>query len=72
MGLGAGLGFGQMMAGSMGASLGGGQQQAGGAKGGAATEDAVETLKTLKEMLASDLITEEEYNSKKKEILDSM
>jgi len=58
MSMGAGLQFGQVMAGSM--------------AGGGGKENPVETLKKLKSMLDGGLITEEEYNAKKKSILDSM
>jgi membrane protease subunit (stomatin/prohibitin family) len=62
MGLGAGLQFGQMMAGSM----------AGGDKQEGVKEDPVAKLKQLKAMVDQGLISEEEYNAKKKEILDAM
>ncbi len=65
MSMGAGLQFGQMMAGSM---AGTPQQSQG--KGSA--PDPVEKLKKLKVMLDSDLISQAEYDEKKKEILGSM
>jgi len=61
MGLGAGMGMGNMMVGAM---VGGfGSQN---------TEDPAEKLQKLKKMLDGDLITKEEYEAKKKEILDKM
>jgi len=68
MGLGAGLGFGQMMAGAM-ANMDTATQQN---QEKPANEDPVEKLKKLKQMREADLITEEEYNQKKKQILDTM
>lgn len=70
MGLGAGIGFGQMMAGAMAPGTGG-QQQAG-QPGAPAAEDPAATLKKLKGLFDSQLISEEEYNAKKKEVLDRM
>jgi membrane protease subunit (stomatin/prohibitin family) len=61
MGLGAGMGMGNMMAGAMAGGFG--SQNA---------EDPAEKLQKLKKMLADDLITKEEYETKKKEILDKM
>jgi len=69
MGLGAGMGFGNMMAGAMASNMG----QQGGQPGQQPQQaDPMEKLKKLKEMLEADLISEEEYAAKKKEILDSM
>ncbi|MDH5480699.1 MAG: SPFH domain-containing protein [Nitrosomonas sp.] len=59
MGIGAGIGFGKMMANSM-------------VEDNTSTpsaEDPYSKLKTLKQMLTSELINEEEYNNKKNEIL---
>ena len=67
MGLGAGIGFGQMMAGAMGPGA-----EAGGQQGAPAAEDPTVTLKKLKGLFESELISEEEYNAKKKEVLDRM
>jgi len=65
MGLGAGMGFGNMMAGAMASNTNqqGAQPQ---------QEDPMAKLKKLKEMREADLISEEEYAAKKKEILDTM
>ena len=66
MGIGAGMGFGQMMANSMGAGFGAqASQQA------QAQDDPVVKLQKLKQMLEADLITQEEYDAEKKEILDN-
>ena len=65
MSMGAGLQFGQMMAGSM----AGTPQQS---RGNSAAPDPLEKLKKLKAMLDSDLISQVEYDEKKKEILSSM
>ena len=70
MGLGAGIGFGQMMAGSMGSGAGGEQQKGG--QGAPSAEDPAETLRKLKGLFESQLISAEEYDAKKKEILDRM
>jgi membrane protease subunit (stomatin/prohibitin family) len=68
MGLGAGMQFGNMMAGAMGqGSQGGGRPEASPAK-----EDPVEKLGKLKKMLDADLISQEDFDLKKKEILASM
>lgn len=58
MGLGAGLGFGQMMAGAM------------GTPSAPPAEDHAARLDKMKKMFEAGLITEEEYRTKKKEILD--
>ncbi len=76
MGLGAGLGFGNMMAGAManqqiGAQPGGGQGQSS-QQPAPSADDPMEKLKKLKTMFEADLISEEEYNTKKKQILDTM
>jgi membrane protease subunit (stomatin/prohibitin family) len=63
MGMGAGMAFGNMMAGGMGQQP---QQQA------APAEDPVEKLAKLKKMLDADLITQEEYDAKKQDILAQM
>lgn len=68
MGVGAGIGFGNMMAGAMGGreavQADDGKQSAAG--------DPVEALKKLKQMLEMELITEEEFSSKKQQILGRM
>jgi membrane protease subunit (stomatin/prohibitin family) len=64
MGMGAGVGVGQMMAGSM---------ATGGAPGAApAAQDPMAKLAQLKKMLDGGLITQEEYDAKKKDILAAM
>jgi len=68
MGLGAGIGFGQMMVGTMNAM----QPPAAGAAAGAgaaAAADPVAKLQKLKAMLDGGLITQAEFDDKKKEIL---
>jgi membrane protease subunit (stomatin/prohibitin family) len=60
MGMGAGLGFGQMMAGAMNPAQA--EKKA----------DPMEKLASLKKMLDGGLITQAEYDQKKKEILSSM
>ncbi len=68
MGVGAGMGFGQMMSGAMGnpaAPPASGPQ-------GASPADPLATLRQLKEMRETGLITEDEYAAKKKEILGRM
>lgn len=62
MGLGAGLGFGQMMAGAMGA----------GATAAAPPADHAARLEQLKKLLEGGLVSEEEYQAKRKEILDRL
>jgi membrane protease subunit (stomatin/prohibitin family) len=64
VGLGAGMGLGQMVSGAFG---GGGPDRPDGAQ-----EAPMASLKKLKEMFEADLINEEEYGTKKKEILDRM
>jgi len=63
MGLGAGLGFGQMMAGAMGGA---------GAAPAPAAGDAAARLEQLGKLRAAQLISEEEFLAKKKEILDRL
>jgi membrane protease subunit (stomatin/prohibitin family) len=68
MGLGAGMGFGQMMSGAM-------ANPASPPRPGTETvpaRDPMETLQKLKEMREAELITEEEYATKKKEVLARM
>ena len=73
MGLGAGLGFGQMMAGAMGSNFNQQQQQQQPAQQPQqAADDPMVKLHKLKQMFEAELITEEEYKTKKQEILSSM
>jgi len=69
MGLGAGLGFGQMMAGAMG---GAGAVPAPGTAPAPAAGDAAARLEQLGKLRAAQLISEEEFLAKKKEILDRL
>lgn len=74
MGLGAGMGFGNMMAGAMGMQMQQGQmgqpmqqqQQA------PAAEDPMAVLSKLKQLADNGLITQEEYDAKKNEVLSRM
>lgn len=68
MGVGAGMGFGKMMSGAMGEPTI--PQPAGGQIGPA--PDPLSSMRQLKEMHETGLITEEEYSAKKKEILSRM
>ena len=68
MGVGAGMGFGQMMSGAMGDPT---KPQPAGTQTGPAT-DPLTSLRQLKEMHETGLITDEEYAAKKKEILSRM
>ncbi len=63
MGIGAGMGFGQMMAGSMGDKL------VPDADTGVNEDDPMAKLSTLKKMLDAELITQADYDEKKKEIM---
>lgn len=65
VGMGAGISLGQAMGGAMVS----GNQQPGPA---AAGDDSMQKLQKLKQMLDGELITQEEYDAKKKDILDSM
>ena len=67
MGLGAGVGFGQMMAGAMGQGLGTPQTAVPSAK-----DDPMVTLQKVKQMFDAGLISPEEFDAKKKEILSKM
>lgn len=67
VGMGAGVGFGQMMAGTMVAG-----QNAKGPDESKKNDDPSDKLNELKEMLDKELITKEEYEAKKKEILDNL
>ncbi len=70
--MGAGMGFsmgnqmGQMMNQTM------GSQQQGGQGGGQSGDDPTAKIKKLKAMLDEELITQEEYDAKKKQILDNI
>ena len=66
MGIGAGMGFGQMMAGEMGDSLTPKQNEA--ATPGS-NDDPMVKLSQLKKMLEAELITQADYEEKKKEIM---
>ena len=66
MGIGAGMGFGQMMANEMGDSLVPKQH---GAEVASSAEDPVAKLAQLKQMLDADLITQDDYDQKKNEIM---
>jgi len=66
MGLGAGMGFGQNMAQAMGNNFQENQKQ------NNANDDNMAKLAKLKKMYEAELINEEEYSAKKKEILDNM
>ena len=68
MGMGAGMGFGQMMSGAMGNPA---VPQSSGPQN-EHPADPLATLRQLKEMHETGLITEEEYTAKKKEILSRM
>lgn len=68
MGVGAGMGFGQMMSGAMGGPAS--SQPSG--QGSQPPRDPLSTLRQLKEMVDTGLITEAEYAEKKKEILSRM
>jgi membrane protease subunit (stomatin/prohibitin family) len=65
VGLGAGMGMGAAMAQMMGQTVQSSQQAP-------AAPDPMQKLKQLKQMLDAELISQEEYDSKKKEILASM
>lgn len=68
MGLGAGMGFGQMMSGAMASATSPHPTETEGGR----DRDPLETLRKLKEMVEAELITDEEYATKKKEILSRM
>ncbi len=69
--MGAGMGFsmGNQMGGMMNQAMGNQQQ---GGQGGQQADDPTVKIKKLKSMLDEGLITQEEYDAKKKQILDSM
>jgi membrane protease subunit (stomatin/prohibitin family) len=69
LGLGAGLAAAKAMADTFGAS---GQAQQPQPSQGVTAEDPVAVLRKLKDMLNNDLISQAEYDAKKKEILDRM
>ena len=72
VGMGAGLGLGQMMAGGMMNQQQPQQQQPQQQPQAAAAPDPMETLKKLKQMLDNELISQDEYDAKKKEILSKL
>lgn len=67
VGMGAGIGLGQMM----GAGMAGNQQQ-NNSSAAPSSDDPMEKLKKLKQMFEAGLITQEEYDGKKAEILAKM
>lgn len=71
MGMGAGMQFGNMMAGAMGGQMMNNQAQGGG-QAAPPAEDPMEKLGKLKKMLDAGLITQEEYDAKKADILANM
>ncbi len=74
MGLGAGMGFGNMMAGAMGQQMGGmGQAQTPPpVQAAPAAEDPMAVLGKLKQLADNGLITQEEYDAKKSEVLSRL
>jgi len=68
MGLGAGMGMGQSMANTMSAGFGAPETQS----TASVASDPMQKLAQLKKMFQAELISEQEYSAKKKEILDSM
>jgi membrane protease subunit (stomatin/prohibitin family) len=74
MGLGAGMGFGNMMAGAMGGQMMGQQQmsQAPQQQAAPAQDDPMAVLGKLKQLLDGGLITQEEYDTKKQEVLSRL
>lgn len=68
VGIGAGIGLGQVMAGGVTAGLGGGAPSGGAAPGGT----PVERMKQLDELKSAGLISKEEYEAKRAEILKSI
>lgn len=69
IGLGAGVGLGQAMAGAMASGFGG---ATGGAAGASSGGDVASRLKKLDELKAANLITPEEFEKKRAEILSSI
>ena len=70
MGLGAGMGLGQTMAQSMGNQFGTANQPVQ-SETTSSKDDPMEKLTKLKKMFDAQLINEEEYTAKKKDILDN-
>ncbi len=71
MGIGVGLGMGQQMAGVAGFGMGSGVGS-GMAGGGGAQDDTATRLKKLSELLAQNLISRDDFEAKKKQILESI
>lgn len=69
VGIGAGIGLGQQMAGGMMGNMGQPQQPVGAARAG---DDLATRLGKLKKLFDADLISQDEYNSKKASILDEL
>ncbi len=75
MGMGAGMGFGNMMAGAMGGQMGMGQQaqqQQAPQQQAPAAEDPMAVLGKLKQLFEMDLISQEEFDTKKAEVLSRL
>ena len=72
MGMGAGMGFGQMLAGTMGQSIDPTQLSVNKPSAETEAEDSVHKLSKLKQMRDMDLISDEEYDTEKKKILNAL
>ena len=75
MGLGAGMGFGNMMAGAMGSQMMGGQAQPqaqGQTPPPPAEDDPMAVLGKLKQLLDNGLISQEDYDTKKMDVLSRL
>ena len=73
MGLGAGMGMGQMMSQTMGANFSTANKDSSTGSGTETSDsDPMQKLAQLKKMYQAELISQDEYRAKKKEILDSL
>ena len=72
LGMGAGVAMGQILAQNMQAALQGGAPAAAGAPTGVKPEDVMATLEKLGELKAKGILTEDEFNAKKTELLKKL
>ena len=72
MGLGAGVGMGQMMSQTMGANFSMTTNGSSVDSEPVDADDAMQKLAQLKKMCQAELISQDEYSAKKKEILDNL
>ena len=72
MGLGAGVALGQVLAGQLASGLQGGQQAPAAAAAAIRPDDVMATLEKLGDLKAKGILTQEEFDAKKAELLKKL